>query len=201
MRAQAAISLLAALAGCQPGRDDTPPAPAESGVTASPSPAAAAPAKPPGAGKGVLDAEGIAFAATAGKTGSFRFGTNRAIVDEAAARGLGREGARTALGECGAGAMEFTAYGGLTLNYLDGMLVGWRAGEGAPAVTSDGIRPGALLRDLKVARSVRMIEDSTLEGEFDYLAADGQTIGGFVLGEGRDARIASLHAGTNCFFR
>ena len=75
------------------------------------------------------------------------------------------------------------------------------AREGEEVVTTDGIRPGGFMRDLKVARSARMIEGSTLEGEFDYLAADGHTIGGFAKGEGRDAKIASLYAGVNCFFR
>ena len=75
------------------------------------------------------------------------------------------------------------------------------AAEGPQVVTSDGIRPGTFMRDLKVARSARMVEGSTLEGEFDYLAADGNTIGGFAKGEGRDAKIDSLYAGVNCFFR
>ena len=57
------------------------------------------------------------------------------------------------------------------------------------------------MRDLHVSRSARMIPGSTLEGEFEYLAADGRMIGGFASGEGRDARIESLYAGVNCFFR
>ena len=97
--------------------------------------------------------------------------------------------------------MEFTRYGPLTLNYQDGKLAGWFAKEGPQVVTTDGIKPGSFLRDLKVTRSVRMIADSTLQGEFDYLAADGHPIGGFAKGAGRDARIDSLYAGVNCFFR
>ena len=45
------------------------------------------------------------------------------------------------------------------------------------------------------------LRERTLAGEFEYLAADGRPIHGFVEGEGRDARIASLYAGVNCFFR
>ena len=43
--------------------------------------------------------------------------------------------------ECGAGAMEFTRYGPLTLNFQDGKLVGWFARKGAQVVTSDSSGP------------------------------------------------------------
>lgn len=193
MRLSCALVILL-LAGCH----SNDPAP-----KASPHPAgkhsSAAHAKP--LNKAVLDAEGVTFDSRAGKTREFEFGAPRAEVDAMAERMFGAPDEQTENSECGAGPMQFSRYGPLTMNFQDGKLVGWLAREGDQVVTSDGIRPGALMRDLKVARSARMIEGSTLEGEFDYLAADGHIIGGFAKGEGRDAKIASLYAGANCFFR
>jgi len=158
----------------------------------------AAPLKP---NRAVLDYEGVTFDSPAGRTTEYNFGAGRAEVDALATRMFGEAADRSVNGECGAGPMEFTRYGPLTLNYQNGKLVGWLAKEGPQVVTTDGIKPGSFLRDLKVTRSVRMIADSTLEGEFDYLAADGHPIGGFAKGKGRDAKIDSLYAGVNCFFR
>jgi hypothetical protein len=182
------------LAGC----NSNDPAPKASAHPAD-KPTLAAHAKP--RNKAVLDAEGVTFDSRAGKTREFEFGAPRAEVDAMAARMFGEPDEQTENKECGAGPMQFSRYGPLTMNFQDGKLVGWLAREGDEVVTSDGIRPGAFMRDLKVARSARMIEGSTLEGEFDYLDADGHTIGGFAKGEGRDAKIASLYAGVNCFFR
>ena len=173
----------------EPKQDSTPTA----------SPAQATPPKP--VSKAVLDAGGIIFDVPGGKTGGLSFGTSRARIDQLATLAFGPPDEQSSNDECDAGPMEFSRYGPLTLNFRDGKLVGWLAREGPQVVTSDGIRPGARMRDLKVARSARMIEDSTLEGEFEYLAADGRTIGGFTKGEGRDATIDSLYAGVNCFFR
>jgi hypothetical protein len=192
------------LAGCQQHpQADRPAAPASSASAAAAPSAAKAPAHwaPKPVSKAVLDAQGVTFDSPAGKTQEFVFGAARGEVDALAERMFGPADERTRFDECGAGPMEFSRYGALTLNFLDGKLVGWLAREGPQVVTSDGIRPGTFMRDLKVARSARMIPDSTLEGEFDYLAADGHPIGGFVVGEGRDAKIASLYAGVNCFFR
>jgi hypothetical protein len=188
-----ALALLS-LAGCQPA---DPGAKAATEAAAKPSLSA----RPKPVNKAVLDAEGVTFDSPAGKTQEFDFGATRAEVDAMAERMFGPPDEFAENGECGAGPMQFSRYGPLTLNFQDGKLVGWFAREGDEVVTTDGIRPGTLMRDLKVARSARMIEGSTLEGEFDYLAADGHTIGGFAKGEGRDAKIESLYAGANCFFR
>jgi hypothetical protein len=190
------------LVGCQQ-QHDAPPAATSTGSAASGSPVARAthaPAPKP-INKAVLDAGGVTFASSAGKTEEFAFGTPREAVDKVAERFFGPADERSDNAECGAGPMAFSRYGPLTLNFQDDKLVGWLAREGPQVVTSDGIRPGTRMRDLKVARSARMIPDSTLEGEFDYLAADGHSIGGFAVGEGRDAKIDSLYAGVNCFFR
>jgi hypothetical protein len=181
-----AAALLAA--GCH----DRAPAP--------PKPTPSTAAKPKPINRAVLDHEGVTFDSPAGRTFEYNFGASRTEVEAVANRLFG-DGERSANGECGAGPMEFTRYGPLTLNYQDDKLVGWLANEGVQVVTTDGVKPGTFMRDLKVTRSVRMVADSTLEGEFDYLAADGHPIGGFAKGKGRDAKIASLYAGTNCFFR
>ena len=186
-----AAALLAA--GCHDGAADRAPANAAASK--------ATPAKPQAANRAVLDFEGVIFNSPAGKTQEFNFGVSRTEIEAVAARMFGEADDRSTNGECGAGPMEFTRYGPLTLNYQNGKLVGWFAKEGPQVVTTDGIKPGSFVRDLKVTRSVRMIADSTLEGEFDYLAADGHPIGGFAKGDGRDAKIDSLYAGVNCFFR
>lgn len=102
--------------------------------------------------------------------------------------------------ECGAGKMDFAAFGPLMLNFLDGKFVGWLAEGRDGVVTVDGIRPGITIADLKRERPVERL-DSTLDGEFEYVVADGTTIGGFAKGKGDAAVIQSLHAGVNCFFR
>lgn len=151
-------------------------------------------------GKAIVDSQGVIFDLPGGKTGEFTFGTPRGSIEPVAARVFGApENSRN--DECGAGPMEFARYGPITLNFQDGELVGWMAREGEGVLTSDSVMPGKPMRDLKIARSARMIENSTLDGEFEYLAADGRPIRGFVEGEGRDAKIASLYAGQNCFFR
>jgi hypothetical protein len=186
MRLAAAVAVLALLAGC----GSAPSAPA-----AKPT----APARK-ATSKAVLESDGLIIDHPGGKTAEFMFGTSRTDVERVATRWLGQP-VISSNGECGAGPMEFARYGSLTLNYAGGKFVGWLAEEGPQVVTADGIAPGKLMRDLKVARAARMIPNSTLEGEFEYIAADGHPIGGFVKGAGRDARIVSLYAGTNCFFR
>ncbi len=190
-----------ALAACGQQHDDGPPsATANATATPTPTPSAIATIPKSQVRHAILDARGLSIGRNPGTATHFVFGAPRAAVEVAGDKWLGK-GERSANEECGAGPMEFTRYGGLTLNYLQGKLVGWRAETDPAVVTSDGIMPGKLLRDLEVTRSARFVEDSTLDGEFDYLAADGQQIGGFASGTGRDATIESLYAGTNCFFR
>lgn len=207
MRALTVAAVMLALAGCQQQREDGSPsatANSQSTPTARPTPkvgsSAVAIVPPSQVRHAILDARGLSIGRSPATAQHFAFGTPRAIVEEAGDAWLGTA-ERSSNDECGAGPMEFSRYGGLTLNWLDGKLVGWFARPDPAVVTSDGIMPGKLLRDLEVARSARLIEDSTLKGEFDYLAADGREIGGFASGSGRDATIESLYAGVNCFFR
>lgn len=107
-----------------------------------------------------------------------------------------------AIDECGAGPMELTEFtGGLTLNFIDGALVGWnlRAPIGdeemAPVpVTIDGdINIGSTREEIEAAQGFEAIPDSTLGEEFVL----GNQIGGFIDGEA----VGMLYAGTQCFFR
>ncbi|MGN3973031.1 aspartate-semialdehyde dehydrogenase [Tsuneonella sp. SYSU-LHT278] len=205
MRVLAAGLVMLALAGCQQeNRGDAPGAAAAASAApsaeATASATASAAARRGQSRRAVLDAGGVAIGRNPGTADHFAFGSPRATVEGASDAWLG-DPERSANAECGAGPMEFTRYGGLTLNWQNGRLVGWLAEADPAVVTDDGIRPGTLFRDLEVARSARYRKDSTLPGEFDYLAADGREIGGFVSGAGRDAVIESLYAGVNCFFR
>ncbi len=206
MRALMVAAVALSLVGCQQQREDGSPsatANAQTRPTVTPTPTsstAVATIRPSQARHAILDARGLSIGRNPGTAQHFAFGTPRAMVERAGDAWLG-DAERSGNEECGAGSMEFTRYGGLTLNWQDGRLVGWFARPDPTVVTSDGITPGKLLRDLEVARSARFSEDSTLEGEFDYLAADGHEIGGFASGTGRDATIESLYAGVNCFFR
>ncbi|AKH41291.1 hypothetical protein FHS61_001818 [Altererythrobacter atlanticus] len=103
--------------------------------------------------------------------------------------------------ECGAGPMEFTSFGPLTLNFQEDRLVGWFMEKGPGMQTADGIRPGMTLAELREQRSVELLPNSTLGGEFTYMTPDGGTIDGFLEGEGDGAIVTALYAGTNCFFR
>lgn len=142
-----------------------------------------------------LNANGLT---TAGKTAAF--GAGRAAVDRLVAAALGQSVERSELAECGAGPMAFSKIGALTLHYQDDKLIGWFAREGSPLVTSDGMAPGIAMAQLKRDRKFERL-DTTLDGEFAYAAPDGSTVYGFAEGEGAAARVASLHAGTQCFFR
>ena len=187
-RALLAAGCLALAGACQPAAEPAKPAPA------------AAPAKR-APGKAVLDAGGVTFDASPGRTIRYPFGTSRAVVEAAADPIMGPASNRSTNAECGAEPLAFTQYGTLTLNYRNGKLAGWLAREGPQVVTTDGIKPGVMMRDLAVTRSARPVAGSTLAGEFEYVAADGQRIGGFTRGAGDGAAIDSLYAGVNCFFR
>lgn len=196
MRCLGMAAALAVLAGC--GSNERPVAAPSRGPT--PKVAGSSAALPQPATKVIVDTDGVVLDPPGGKLAEFTFGSPRGPIEAAVTRLLG-QAVNTANQECGAGPMQFARYGAVTLNYREGKFVGWTVTEGPGVVTSDGISVGKLLRDLKIARSARMIADSTLAGEFEYLAADGHPIGGFVSGAGRDAKIARLYAGTNCFFR
>ena len=202
MRA-APLGILLLLGACNaPDKADKTPSDAMSATPAAqastPTAAATSPANPATdkvARRVVLDAKGLS---TGGPDASF--GADRAAVDSQVAAALDRPVEKSALQECGAGPMDFSKIGGLTLNYQEGKFVGWFARTSEGLVTSDGIRPGLTIAELKRERPVAML-DTTLDGEFAYTVPDGTILSGFAKGKGDDAIIMSLHAGTNCFFR
>ena len=199
MRA-AVIAILAVLAACsQPVPEaeterSTRSAPAKPAETTEPA-IAIAPAAAP---RLTLFADG--FIVDGQRAAPLRFGNTRADVIAAVRAELG-SAATSANAECGAGAMEFARFGDLTLNFLDGVFVGWLAGPEADAVTVDGVLLGSTLGAIKRERSAALVSESTLEGEFEYASSDGGTIGGFLSGEGDAAQVTQLYAGVNCFFR
>ena len=179
----------------------SPAATSTPAATATPS---SAPANPRGEPAALaLMAEGLSLL----PVGVFQpqvigFGSPRAAVEKAAASAFpGVVPQRSRNGECGAGAMEFTAYGTLTLNFQNGLLVGWFAKAPGNIATIDGIRPGITRADLESERQLELVPGSTLEGEFRYFLPNRTEIGGFLDREGSGAEVTALHSGTNCFFR
>ncbi len=141
----------------------------------------------------VVDANGV------GARGSepFRFSAPRGEVDAALSDAFGSEPELGENSECGAGPMQFSTYGPLTVAYQDDRFAGWFLRPGERVTTVDGIRPGTTtFQALKDERQVREIE-STLPGEFEYTSLDYGTIRGFSEGE----TITGLQAGLSCFFR
>ena len=106
--------------------------------------------------------------------------------------------------ECGAGPMDFVTLpsAGLTVNFQDDKLVGWFLdGTVTTLKTKEGIGIGSTRAELEKAMAIEMQPDSTLGIEFYAPRPDGGFIGGFLTGDGMDAKVESLYAGTNCFFR
>lgn len=177
------LALPLALAAC--GQSEPTPEPEASLAPAS---------DPQGDALIIVDADGL------GAKGSerLRFGAARAEVDAALEGAFGAAPDRSSNDECGAGPMEFSAFGPLQVAYLDGRLAGWFLGEGKGIATSDGVRPGATsLAALQREHEVRRL-DTTLEGEFEYTTASYGTITGFA---GAEGSIIGLSAGVTCFFR
>ena len=150
----------------------------------------------------ILDAQGVVFRRGEAEYRRFPFGSPRAGVEAMASEVYGEgAGTRTSNSDCGAGPMTFTAYGPIQLNYQDETLAGWRAEQGAMAMTDEGIVPGITRAQLDRQSGVRLIEGSSLPGEFEYATPGGGRIGGVLRGSGDDAVVEVLYAGANCFFR
>ena len=191
------VALPLALAACgsdQPAGEPSPEA--NSAADSAPRPAVPFPVAAL-----VLSPDGLAV--KGGKP--LTFGTPRAAVDEFAAARFGAAARTGRNEECGAGPMEFSSYGPLQLLFQDGKFGGWYlardSAEARRVVTVDGIAPGTSMAALTAERQVRAIDDSTLDGEFEYLSATGGMITGLYEGDVRSGTITGLSAGLNCFFR
>ena len=150
----------------------------------------AAPTETSAAAPVVLSGNGIARSGE-----QLAFGSPRDMADGLVAK-TGAAGPETSTNaECGAGAMEFSRHGGgLTLNYQDGKLVGWTLDEPSDVTLEGGLAIGAARAKAEALPGFAMVEDSTLGEEF-YNEAEG--LGGFF----DQGKVASLYAGTTCFFR
>ena len=202
MRNLLALALIASLAACKPATDK--PAADEARVDAPQMPEAKADGPAAATTAVSLDGEGLRFVdKNNGKASLLAFGVPRAQAEEALARVDGKADDRSTNEECGAGAMEFTRFDAMTLNFQGGKFVGWFLGNenGASQYsTMSGIGIGTTRAKAKQSVSIVDVEDSTLGEEFSMGTGD-HVIGGIFAEPGEDAKIDALFAGANCFFR
>lgn len=199
MRAFLPILSLAALAACN-GQEEVAPvndaveAPAAAETTAAEtSPAETSQAS--NSGPVLLSGKGIGWGSGADKV-RLAFGSSRDTIDTALTAHFGAAPETLVMGECGAGPMESSSYpGGLILNYQNGELVGWFLdGSSERVALEGGLGIGVSGDRLAALAGFAPVEESTLGEEF-YSEADG--LGGFI----EEGKVASLYAGTTCFFR
>lgn len=152
--------------------------------------------------KVVVDSNGLAVRQGDAREAP-RFGTPRGEVDALLTLAYGAQPERSSNDECGIGPTDFSQSGPLRVAYQDDKFVGWFVGEGkgGQVVTGDGVRPGTSMAALRDERSVQIIADSTLEGEFQYESADYGMITGFFSGSPTEGKVTGLAAGMSCFFR
>jgi len=170
------------------------PAAAETPVTA-PAPTAAGPAQAEGGL--AIEGEGLRLFAASGSATPIPFGTSQADVLAAVTRYVGGATPEVATNsECGEGPVQFAQFpNGLKLAFQDEKFAGWFQ-DAAGLTTVDGIGVGMTRAGLDEARTIEIDPDSTLGVEFR--AGD---IGGFLTADGAAGTVASLYAGTTCFFR
>ena len=126
---------------------------------------------------------------------AFYFGAGQTEIEAAITRAVGEPVSAGDMPECGAGPMQFASYpGGLSVNFQDGILVGWSLEGGADNIVLRGdIAIGTPRSDVEAASGFAMIEASTLGEEFML----GDALAGFF----EEGRVSMLYAGTQCFFR
>ena len=201
MRKFTTLAMVALLAACKPAADK---APADAEPVAPPVPAASADGPAAATTAVSLDGEGLRFIdKSSGKASLLAFGVPRAQAETALANVAGQEDDRSTNEECGAGAMEFTRYDAMTLNFQDGKFVGWFLGNepGASAYsTTSGIAIGTTRAKAAESVSIIDVEDSTLGEEFS-IGTGENVVGGMFAAPGDAAKVDALFAGVNCFFR
>lgn len=130
----------------------------------------------------------------------FAFGMPKAEIVAAVTAIRGAPTGADSNNECGAGAMTFVHFGGLSLNFQQDRFVGWSVNPPAgPQPLEDhwGLRLGTARANLTDGdQDPATIRRSTLGVEFD---ADG--IGGLLSSDAPDATVTTLWAGINCHFR
>lgn len=188
-----ALAFMVALAACSP-ESPRPVTPADSAAV-EPADTADAPAL-------ALDAEGLRLVDRAtGSTRLLAFGeTDEAALVEVLAPVLGAPRDTGVNEECGAGPMGVIQWdGGLSALTADGRFVGWsvdgRADGARSLATMSGVGPGTTRAEAEQS-IVLDVSETTLGPEF---SAGGLT--GLLSGDGPDAEITTLWAGTSCVFR
>jgi hypothetical protein len=144
------------------------------------------------------------FGLAAGQRGlhpssTWTFGMPRAEIVAAVAAIRGPATAEDSNAECGAGAMDFTHFGPLTLNFQQGRWVGWDlSAAGAPPIRTEfGIGIGTPRAELAESEQDELrVEESTLGTEFSL-----GDLNGLLSGSRSNATVTHLWAGTDCAFR
>ena len=140
-------------------------------------------------GKVLLRSEGLVAGPDA-----FFFAAGQNEVEAALTRALEVPGEVMDMPECGAGPMQSSSYpGGLTVNYRDGILVGWFVDETSENVEVEGLAVGVTAADVEAISGFARIEGSTLGDEF--------MLGGAMAGFIEDGAVSMIYSGTQCFFR
>lgn len=183
--------------GGEQGRDSAAPAETRADGSAPEDAAASA------ASVLLLSPDGEGLRLIARETGSARpipFGEDRADVEKAVGAALSKQPQRSNNPECPAGAMSFSDYGDVTLNFQDDDFVGWSIDSDSTLSTMDGIAIDSSLAEISGSRVVERQQDSSL-GEEVLIGPPESGITALLDGPGEDARVTNLWAGVNCVFR
>jgi hypothetical protein len=205
LKVSVAIVVLLLAAGCS--NDEAPVTPAkdksvEAAPKAAPTPT---PSAPPKASAAIaVDDEGLRILLGAGESArAIPFGTEEATVITAIEKLRGKA-KRDSNDECGAGAVQFAHFGGLSLLFQEGKFSGWSldAAEAGGIGTMNGIAIGSTRSALNVSFPKAEIDpESTLGTEF-YTGGDSENgISGLLDGTGPQAKITHLWSGLSCIFR
>lgn len=192
IRTALAFAALTVLASCD--RTATPPVPAEPAAPAA-APAESAPAQ--SAGGLAIEGEGLRLFDATGAARAIPFGTPQATAIAAVAASVGGAAPQvTTNEECGAGPIQFAEFSnGLQLLFQNETFQGWFIDE-AGLTTTDGMGVGSTRASVEDSRTIEMVADSTLDGEFS-----SGDIGGFLTAATPKGTVSALYAGLTCFFR
>ncbi len=152
-----------------------------------------------------LDGEGLRLVnAETGSTRLLAFGTDRVATETALVAQLGPYDGRSSNDECGAGPIAFSHFGDFTVNFQEGLFVGWFLRNGdknATLTTMSGVGIGTKRSDMAKSVAFDMYDESSIGTEF-HTGGDGPGgFSGLLESDAADARITDLWAGTNCIFR
>lgn len=191
-RTALAFAALTVLAACD--RTATPPVPAEPAAPAA-APAESAPVH--SAGGLAIEGEGLRLFDATGAARAIPFGTPQATAIAAVAASVGGAAPQvTTNEECGAGPIQFAEFpNGLQLLFQDETFQGWFIDK-AGLTTADGMGVGSTRASIEGSRTIEMVADTTLDGEF----SSGE-IGGFLTATTPQGTVSALYAGLTCFFR